>query len=172
MLMTPGPLSRTAPSSPRSGLTISFKAVAISPEEGRGKHPQTGHKKKRTAPVIALIFLTQRHGEKAAVVCGERGTSAGRLCCCVNWIRALPVPPWLPLIGLTAWRAQPHGRGGVDYSPAGLCRGHSLVGWGPREGPDILKDLDNHLHTGWPARLLSVVSQLRQEPTGVHFYRL
>lgn len=34
------------------------------------------------------------HGEAGAALRGVRNESGAFLCCCVNWISAVPVPPW------------------------------------------------------------------------------
>ena len=80
-------------------ITLGFcdKAMATSLEHGgkKGKKGWTHNKNKIIAPVIILIFLTQCHIEKLAMLRGEWGMSLGLFfCCCVNWISALPVPPW------------------------------------------------------------------------------
>lgn len=34
------------------------------------------------------------HGEAGNTLRGVRNESGASFCCCVNWISALPVPPW------------------------------------------------------------------------------
>lgn len=75
--------------------------------------------------------------------------SLGLFCCCVNWISALPVPPWQGsdwINGVESIVTQQGGRLLAQLG-VGLHHGHSLARRQPREVPDILKDLDSHLYT-------------------------
>lgn len=70
----------------------------------------------------------------------------GLFCCCVNWISALPVPPWQGsdwINGVESLLTRQEAR---LLARLGLDHGHSLAGREPREAPGVFKDLDNHLY--------------------------
>lgn len=170
MLMTPGPRSPTAHSSPlpQSGHAISLgfcnKAVAISPQPERKKqtNTQTGNKTKIIAPVITLIFLTQCHAEKLAEVGREPAMSRGLFCCCVNWISALPVPPWQGSDWINGVESIVARQGGRLLAQLGSTMGaHWPAGSSGR--PQTSERTLIAIDTPAPAWLLSLVSQLRQE---------
>lgn len=109
-------------------LGFNNKAMQLAQNMGEKKQLQTRNKNKIIAPVITLIFLTQCHMETLAILCREWGMSLGLFCSCVNWISALPVPPWQ----------------GSDW----INGVESIATW---QGDRLLVQLDFSMGTHWPA---------------------
>lgn len=67
------------------------------------------------------------------------------------------------VIGLTAWRAQQHGRGWIT-GPVGLFDGRSVACRELWEAPDVLKGPDNHLDThslySYPSAISALPAQM------------